>query len=231
LGHQKTQETTAVLLTAAKKSNYIQHLKLIAHDVIQNCPQLHDSFLIKEDSNNHDYILSLDNLSKLEGGEFHTHRKMLHRFKKNFPTIQATCLDLLDKKVRKDIATLFTLWVNQNNKNQEDSKKEWKAIEKLLSHASDLSLFAIGLYSDHALIGFYIVDTSHPQYAESHFTKFDRSYDGAKYFLRKHLADELLKKNYKYLNIEQDLGESGLRFTKNHWNPVFFLKKYIISAK
>jgi hypothetical protein len=40
-----------------------------------------------------------------------------------------------------------------------------------------------------------------------------------------------LQSQYKYLNLEEDMGNKNLRRTKDSYGPELFLKKYRISLK
>jgi len=69
------------------------------------------------------------------------------------------------------------------------------------------------------------------EYAILSFAKGNQNYFGIYQMLFKQTAMEFKKRGLKYINIEQDLGIPGLKFSKQQWNPVHYLKKFVIKSE
>ena len=231
LGNRQIVDTASSLLDYAKKNKLKTQLALISEESITSSPKLHKHFLIVEDRDNHDYILSLEEQTNLLGNKFHRHRKQIAKFHKVYPESIFEVLELKKAKVRKQLINLFLDWQEIKKESDKEIKHELVAFKRLLDSYGSLNLVAFGLYQKSKLISFLIVDTEYPGYAESHFYKTHSSYPGANRAMRRFSSKYLYDLGLKYLNIEQDMGKEGLRFAKIHWKPIRFLKKYTISEK
>lgn len=229
VGNKKLVSTIRTLLARAKKENVIPYLKLISSSGV-NSEEVKKRFIVKEDRDNFDYILSVKELCQLQGEKYHKHRKLIHKFQREHPRIRPTVLDLNNKQTQKDILTLFTVWEKAKNKSHEEAEHELKAIRRIFVDPGTMCLLSVGMYDDNNLISFLIVDVSHDSHAQSHFFKTDPSYVGATQLVRQFMALLLEQKRIEHLNIEQDLGIPGLRISKEHWNPALYVKKYSIHS-
>lgn len=226
LGNNETRKTIEILLEHTRSKNLKQQLKLIPEiDLVDK--KVNKSFSIKEDKDNFDYILSVEELYEYKGKKYQNKRKLSNRFRRLYPNAQVKELNLSDKSTHKNIRKLFKHW----SQKKQDSEHELVAIQRTLKHANKLNLLGIGIFDNKKLIAFVISDIENKEYAETHFVKADTLYVGIYQFLRKEFARNLKKREYKFINIEQDLGILGLRTAKEQWHPVKYLKKYIVTGK
>ena len=105
------------------------------------------------------------------------------------------------------------------------------AIQRLLKDSDYFELVVIGIFFCNKLVGFTISDAVDTEYAMLSFAKGNQDYFGIYQVLFKQTAMEFKKRGLKYINIEQDLGIPGLKFSKQQWNPIKYLKKYLIKTK
>lgn len=231
LGNNNPMETINILLEQAKKENIDYKLKLIPEINIASNPELYKEFNIIEDRDNYDYILSVDELNSLETSKYSHHRKHQNAFHKTYPDAKIVALDLKVISTKNEIINLFERWEQLKGKQRKDTKHELIALRRILQYTEFLDLLSLGVYINNELVGFSIVDLGNYPYAQSHFSKANPQYNGLRYILHHTLAKELYKREYKFINIEQDLGIPGLRFSKEQARPVHFLKKYTISKK
>lgn len=229
LGKNKIKETVDLLMQEAKKRGIIGHLSLFPQANLNNGKEI-PGYVIQEDLNNFDYILSLEKICCLEGAQFHDKRNLANRFNKENPDASVKLLDLMDEKFQKEILELFDQWVKQK-KDYEDTEHEKMAIKRLLKASHNFNLVSLGIYKNSMLIAWAVTEIISDSWSISHFAKADVSFKGIYEALFRELARELMKKNCKFINYEQDLGIPGLRHSKQQWNPVGYLKKYIIRKK
>jgi len=227
LGNNDVNGTVEKLMEISKQEGIELKLKLVPEDSIKGLDL--NKFKAEEDRDNFDYIYSTEKLTKMSGSEHSNSRRLVRNFLKKNNEIMVENLDLMVIKNRMEVLKLDYSWkvnkeLNFNNENEE------KALIRLLNSAESLSLTNIGVFIDGELVAFTINEKLNDNYVISLFAKFNTIYRGSYLYSMKATAEKLLKEKYKYVNCEQDLGLSGLRFSKEALRPVFYLKKYKIKS-
>ena len=230
IGHKKLTQTIDSLLESAKKQKVLAVLKLVPEHNILDDKEVKSKYLIEEDMDNFDYILSVDDLVDMKGNKFRGRRNFVNRFKKLYPDHGIKKLDLNHISFKKEIENLFFLWEKQTGKSRRDTENELKALQRLLKSSHKFNLHAIGIYITHQLIAFSIEEIVHDNHGIIHFEKANAAYTGIYQYLKHLTARHFKEMGVKFINYEQDLGLEGLRRAKRSYNPVHFLKKYIISV-
>lgn len=183
-------------------------------------------FLIEEDRDNFDYIYDLEKLASLKGRQFETKRNLLSRFIKKYKNnkIQVKILNLKDKGVQKEILWLHKIWEENKSVKIKDEKD---ALQSLFNILSKVNLVTVGVFIDNKLVAFCINELLKLNYAITHFAKADVKISSGLYtYLTQKNAEQLISFDKLFLNYQQDLGISGLRYSKYSFRPAFFLKKY-----
>lgn len=231
LGTNSIKNTISKLLSISREEGLGSQLKHIPEVNITSSPDLQDFFSIKEDPDNFDYILSVNELADLVESKHHNKRNLVNRFKKLYPDYVIKHLDLTLDKIKQEIKDLFYLWEQQKGKSRTETAIELIAIEKLFGIASVRNISGLGIYHKNKLIGFTTYHLLPDNYAGMSLEKGDNTYQGIYPFLKHETAKILKELGCTYLNYEQDLGIPGLKKAKQLWRPVFHLKKYIIEEK
>lgn len=231
LGNNKVDQTIKILLERSEKEGLTQKLKLIPEINIISYPELYTKYIILEDRDNYDYILSTNELLSLDGSDYYDQRKLVSRFKRRVPAYEARFLDLKEKDNQKKILERFIYWEEKKGRSKKEMMRELTAIKRTLQYQKYYNLISIGIFNQESLYGFIIADLDNSRCGEIHFLKIDNKYSGIKYLLRHLYAKEIIKNDCQLINIEQDLGLSGLRFAKLQSNPICFLKKYTIARR
>jgi hypothetical protein len=231
IGTEKLDLTIKELFLQAKKISITPHLKLIPEVVVNNLPKKNFDFEVKEDRDNFDYVVNIEDLSSLEGKMNADKRREINKLMRNHPGLSIELLDLTSNKTHKEIEEVFISWQISKNKKWSDVEHELIAIKRLLNDLKQYKITCVGVKKNKKLIAFSISEEVPRGYVMGHFMKADGSYDGIFRYLQKITADHFLTKGSKYLNCEQDLGIPGLRKAKLLWRPTHHLKKYIISPK
>jgi hypothetical protein len=226
LGKNNLAETCLHLLNNAQ-SPLLPVLKLVPEEIANELATA-NIFLIQEDRDNFDYILSSSEIADLKTQRFHTHKNHINRLETKFPNITCSEINLLDTDIQQAILTVFYTWEKGRGKERKDTIHELTALQRLLSQADQFNLITLGVYDNDVMVGFSISDIDRENYAQIHFAKADPVYKEIYYLLNNSLAKKLTEKNTSYINMEQDLGIAGLRFSKEQWNPITYLKKYIV---
>jgi len=229
LGDHDAEDVIEKLLKLAKtEKNTDRTLRMIPSINIERNENISRTFALQEDIDNFDYILSIEELAKLEGNKYYPHRNLVRRFAKQYPEHEKVVLDLCNKAVQKDILELFLSWEHEKGLKRKDSINELIALKRGLEAAKHFDLYGLGIYFNNKLVAFSIEEKVSDDYVVAHFGKATKQYLGIYDYIETESAKYYHSKNLKYLNYEQDLGIPGLRKAKLLWHPVKFLKKYII---
>jgi hypothetical protein len=230
LGVTKPEKTADILLKLSASERLEPVLKLIPEIVLDNMNEdARTKYVINEDLDNNDYIYSLSEHMSLDGHKYHTLRPEINQFSRSFPNVEIRPVkpyDLYEQGLK-----LFGKW--KKNKNQ--AKKsvegvEYSAFERALRYSRHFNILGAGLYDNENLIALALVDLTNG-YPTGAFIKADTSYKGVLKYTQYSIEKLLFERGYKEINCEQDLGIPGLRMAKRSWNPVGYLKKYIIKPK
>jgi hypothetical protein len=230
LGQHMVDETVGELLDYGQTHGMGHGLKLVPEVVVQHLKNP-AAFVIKEDEDNHDYILLVDEVSTFTGQKYYDKRNLVNRFHKAHPEHAILELDFTNQSVHHEIYRVFDVWLEHSPQSQEESAIEKTAIRRLLGAAGHLDTLGLGCYVDNELVGFTIYEKSFRKYGFISFEKADRKFPGLYATLNHETAKKLRALGCEFINFEQDMGIPGLKQAKQLWRPVKFLRKYTISYK
>ncbi|MFH0773288.1 MAG: phosphatidylglycerol lysyltransferase domain-containing protein [bacterium] len=231
IGRNQPIKTAHSLIDHSYKTNVEHYLKLIPEDVIRLDNALIKHFQVKEDQDNHDYIISVKDITLLPEEKYKRKKYLVDRFKRKYPSYRSHLMDLSKQPVQNEILDLFFLWEERAGKKRTETENELIAIKRLLAYHKKLNVYALGIFHDNSLIAFNLYEVTHGVYGISAFQKADKNYTGVYALLSHEAAKHLHSLGCNLINYEQDLGIEGLRLSKSLWKPVHYLKKYIISPK
>ena len=228
LGKNDIDDTITELIAHAKDLKLNPILHLIPESITRHIEQP-KNFIIEEDADNFDYVLSVDELVELQGKNYRGKKNFVNRFKRLYGDLaDARILNLNDQKTKDEIINLFYDWEKARGKTRAETSNELMAIKKLLEYSDLLDLQIIGVFIENQLKGFSINEITWDHYGIIHYEKADISYTGIFQYLKQQSAINFKKQGCAYINYEQDLGIEGLKQAKLAWHPVKFLKKYTI---
>ncbi len=231
LGTNQIPDTIETLLQLSVSEGLEPVLKLIPHASVKTILPGELPFHIEQDRDNFDYVYLVSDIHELRNSQYHGQRNFINQFNKLYPHCRLVTLDISDDAIQQQIIQLFQVWQRNAKKSLEETDHELIAVKRAITFAHYVTTLSLGIYDNSRLVGFIIADIASPEYAQSHFAKFDTSYKGIFCILFHSLASELFSRHIRYVNNEQDMGIQGLRNAKMQWHPHHFLEKYIISKK
>ncbi len=181
-------------------------------------------FEIYNDESNQDYVYLTEDLINLKGKKYQQKRNHLNAFLKNYEyTYERLSMENLE-----EIKELFYKWFDgQTNHDLGDSEI---ATMKILENMDRLGVIAGGIRVDGKLVAFSVGEAITDDMAHIPIEFADTDYRGAFNVInRDFCANEW--KDYKYINREEDMGLSGLRYAKRAYCPVKMVEKYRTSYK
>lgn len=186
------------------------------------------NYLIEIDLNNYDYIYKTEELALYLGHKFGGKRKLYNRFLRNYnPRIE-----IMDKteNSKNQILILSKEWKKDKDEDYQLSlDKEFLALEKFLNLKNENTIW-IGLYVGNILVGFQLFTVNNYIHTISQFGKTNKRYLGSFEYMMSESSKILLGRGVRYMNTQEDLGNTMLRFTKNSYNPSNLLRKYNIKS-
>ncbi len=229
IGDGDANLTARALLAHSEEAGMTKQLKLLPQDMADRLSR--EEFLLTEDKNNFDYIISINRLKPHDGTEqkLSSRRKLINKMKE-LQNFYVKPIDASFPTFSKQILALSLTWEEQRGVNVEDAKHLYRALVRALAlNDTNENVFSLGAFMDDKLIGYSINEVIGNGYAMGHFQQADLSSSVGVYaFLMQEAAVYLDKLGCEYINLEQDLGLQGLRNWKMSYNPTGFLKKYVV---
>ncbi|NLN38786.1 MAG: DUF2156 domain-containing protein [Smithella sp.] len=183
-----------------------------------------DTFSVSCDDSESDYIYLSSAMASFSGKQFTRHRNHLNQF---FGAYQAVDRSLGDDALTDAMAVLET-W--QDESRISPAKTDFAVCAEALQNFSDLALWGTIYYIEDQPAGFIIGEALNSDMFCLHFAKGSRKYHGIYQFMFNDTAKKL-ETDYKYLNLEEDMGNKNLRKTKLSYGPQRILKKYRVGLK
>lgn len=183
-----------------------------------------NEFCVSADDGESDYIYLTRNMASFAGKSYTRHRNHLNQFLAAYhPSDQP-----LGANNCRDAMTILRHW-------QEESvvtagKTDFAVCEEALQKFTELALWGTIYYIENQPAGFIIGEALNSDTFCLHFAKASKSYHGIYEFMFNDTAKKMVTR-YKYLNLEEDMGNKNLRKTKASYGPERILKKYRVSLK
>jgi len=171
-----------------------------------------------------DYLYDIQALTSLSGKSYNKKRNHINKFLQlysNYSYSEITNFNL------SDTISFFQKYNSQNVKDTPIFQQEAMMTNFILNHYSDFNFIGICLKINNDVAGFIIGEILHDT-LYIHINKADKNYEGIYEFMNKAFIVETIR-NYpslKYVNLEEDVGDEGLRKSKLSYHPVTLLNKY-----
>lgn len=177
-----------------------------------------EGFEIVADRDNWDYIYDTREMAELGGKRFHKKRNLVHQFYHQYSTLDMEKLNESNVAAAQQILKLWTSHHPENN--------DYVAASEALKLFRLLNLDGAVFFVENQPVAYTLGEKSSLQGDYIiHFEKADFSFKGVYQAIFQRFAQSLID-TYPRINREQDLGDEGLRQSKETYRPVDFIKKY-----
>lgn len=223
IGANKIEDTASLILDYSANRFGVDYLKLIPEHLISHFQN--KFWNVIPDASSDDYILSVDFLKGMDKLTKSSLSNAIRNFIKTngIYIVKYNSIKEVEKKIYFE---LIEDWSN-NKELSGGSINERIALNKYFD-LQDCETKIFSLFVNEKLVAFDTCEFCSKDYAIMHFGKTDTAFRGAAEILYWEEAKYLSNKGIRYINIEQDLGISGLRYSKQKFKPSHFLKKYIL---
>ena len=173
-----------------------------------------------------DYLYLREELAALPGSRFHKKKNRINYFTSRHDYSSTTfssrhlfgCRNLLDRLIQSshdDIGSSLRM--------------EMEATYEALDCAEELGLEGVVIFVNNDVAAFSLGERLNRDTAVCHFEKADPFTEGLYQLVNREFA-RLLFQECRFLNREQDLGDTGLRSAKLSYHPVELVKKYLVTC-
>ncbi len=195
----------------------------VPHSVVMEMSRYFDLTSEKQESD-FDYIYLAEDLIQLKGKKFHAKRNYISRFKRENPDYEYKRLTKEQVPYIKDFMREFIEIDKECTEfNSSDNYEKCRAA-KVLDSFEELGLTGGVLYVKGKVIGF-TVGAKIGDMLYVHIEKGSRDYVGTHEILNNSYAASNAE-GIVYINREDDLGNPGLRKSKESYNPIARLYNY-----
>ena len=173
-----------------------------------------------------EYLYDVERLAHLPGELLSKKRNMIAQFKRAFPDSR---LEVNDPVWIPAARQLTAEWfAAQESPDSVELRHEADALDRAFRHWSELGMDFLAAVCGEQLAAFSMLCPINSEVWGEPFEKADRRFKGASQFITSESARHLIGRA-KLLNREQDLGIPGLRQAKRSYDPVLFLKNYVLT--
>ncbi len=183
-----------------------------------------DEFIATYDEGESDYIYLTENLALFQGRQFVRHRNHLNQFFSSYKPSEQP----LSSANKADCLHILQIWQEESGRKQNET--DFAQCEEALLHFSSLALRGTIYYIDNQSAGFVIGEELNDNTFCLHFAKASKKYHGIYEFMFNDSAKRLAAQ-YKFMNLEEDMGNKNLRRTKASYGPEILLKKYRVHLR
>lgn len=183
-----------------------------------------DQFAVSFDESESDYIYLTENMASFKGKKYLRHRNHLNQFLSSY---QADG-QLISDGHFEDAISILLKWQSGSRTSQD--KTDFEQCREALEKFCGLALWGIIYYIADQPAGFILGEELTPDTFCLHFAKASKDYHGIYDYMFNDTAKRLQSK-YRYLNLEEDMGNKNLQRTKKSYGPEFLLKKYRMAIK
>ena len=169
-----------------------------------------------------DYVYDAFDLAYLENHKYIKKRDQIKHFLTMYPNYS---IELISKDNIKDILSEFDNLIHITD---EISREEVKSTLMVLNNYDKFNFIGLLVKVDNKVIAFTIGEILFDT-LQVHIEKANKEYKGIYQFINMEFSKYALENyNIKYINRQDDSGNTGLRQAKSSYYPIKYIKKYIV---
>jgi len=181
-------------------------------------------FHIDSSPDDSDYLYETEKFKTYSGKSMHRKKNLLNQFIRN----NESRLVLLNSGIREHAREVLEQW--QKNTPQKFHQNDYSQCAEAIEEYQSLNLTAALAYANEKPVGLIIGEPLNKDTFIIHFAKADIRVKGIYQYLFSQFARDFCP-DYQYINLEQDLGNEGLRKTKISYRPDLMSHKFRVSIK
>lgn len=183
-----------------------------------------NEFVISKSPDDSDYLYLTNKFKTYSGKSMHRKKNLLNQFTRN----NESRLVLLNNDMKEHAREVLEQW--QKNTPREFYQNDYVQCAEAIEKYRILNLTVALAYANERPIGLIIGEPLNKDTFIIHFAKGDIRVKGAYQYLFSQFARDFCP-DYQYMNLEQDLGNAGLRKTKISYRPDLMCHKFRVSIR
>ena len=174
-----------------------------------------------------DYLYDAQDMVQFRGRRYNGQRNHIHRFQRLYPDwrFEDVTADNLP-----ELRAFFEAFAARYRKENETAQVEERCVRDFLARYFDYDSLGGLLRVGDKIVGFsageVVGDT-----LIIHVEKADIAYDGVYQALVNEFAKRFVTDGVQYINREEDVGDPGVRKSKESYHPLRLLEKYLVEVK
>ena len=172
----------------------------------------------------YDYVYLTEDLSELEGKNYHKKRTHINKFNKTYEYEYKR----IDEENKHHCMEIMDAWIEGFGGDPYDEKS---VVELVLENFKELELFGAIIYVEGKPAAFTVGEALTDDMALIHLEKATFEHRGVYPIINQQFAKRELLGKFKYINREEDMGIEGIRQAKRSYYPYKMVKKYDIFEK
>ena len=183
-------------------------------------------FVIEDSQDLNEYIYNTKDLAYLEGPNYYNKRNEVKSFFKKYDgRIEIRKIEEKDVSHIKD---LYKMWLNLSDDRNSNPQLQFEniALDVAFDNYKELGIIGLIIYIDNDVAGFIIGVMLNDDYVDAMIEKGNIIYKGIYKVLNSEFPKMCINE-FKYINLEEDLGIEGLRNMKLLYHPSHLIKKYV----
>ncbi|HXF28348.1 MAG TPA: phosphatidylglycerol lysyltransferase domain-containing protein [Chlamydiales bacterium] len=188
----------------------------VLQEWIPQLPQKGMEVSFREEDN--DYLFKVATFQHYPGRHLDGRRNLVHQFLDLYET---SCSPIQPNQ-EQDLLSILDYWNETVGKTI--GLSDYKPCKEAITLLQRLSLFGSIVYCDKKPSGFIIGELLNKKTCIVHFAKANIEYKGIYQYLYQAFAQQL-DTTVEWMNLEQDLGDEGLKKSKSAYHPSLLLKK------
>lgn len=171
-----------------------------------------------------DYLYDANTMISLQGSSFGGQRNHIHQFQRKYPDASTKIITSDDK----DAIDIFLHELQKNSPPTNDSgEQEYDMIREVLDNGDLFDMTGMILYYEPGKIGGITLGEIRQDTLYVHVEKADKNVTGIYPALTNSYA-RIFADRVTCINREEDMGNPGLRRSKQSYQPIALLRKYIV---
>jgi hypothetical protein len=184
-----------------------------------------EDFQVEPTRDHFDYVYLTENMDEMPGRDFSAKRNQINQFMRNYRyEYKAITPDMVD-----EVLELAEVWCEQRLCEDDLSlQQELSGIEDVLHNYERLEVDGGAILIRGKVQGFALGELLNKETAVVHVEKANPEFKGI-YTMMNSIFAERWREEVEYINLEQDVGEPGLRRAKKAYHPDHMVEKFEIT--
>ena len=183
-------------------------------------------FEIEDSEDLYEYIYNTKDLAYLEGPKYYNKRNEVKSFFRKYE--RQIEIKKIEESDVPNIKNLYKKWLDfsEERNNNPQLGFENAALDNAFDNYNELGIIGLVAYIDKDIAGFIIGAKLNDDYVDAMIEKGNIKYKGIYKVLNSEFP-KMLVNEFKYINLEEDLGIEGLRNMKLLYHPSHLIKKFV----